>query len=101
MEQGGVERHHPKPTLACKTNVGIGAMPKYFFKVTGDLPIHDEIGEDLRDNEAAWEEATLIAGELFYKIDGKFRPGQTWSLEVQNETNQPIFLLRIVSEQMK
>ena len=27
-------------------------------------------------------DATLIAGELFKDLDGKFRPGQEWSLEV-------------------
>jgi hypothetical protein len=31
-------------------------------------------------------EATLIAGELFKNIDGRFRPGEEWSLEVRDES---------------
>jgi hypothetical protein len=30
----------------------------------------------LTDDEAAWHEATIIAGELFKDIDGNFQPGK-------------------------
>jgi hypothetical protein len=42
----------------------------------------DELGEELPDDEAAWEEATIIAAEQFRDIDGRLQPGQQWTLEV-------------------
>jgi hypothetical protein len=59
------------------------AMPRYFFNIHAHIPTSaDEIGEELRDDEAAWKEATMIAGEIFKDIDGNFRPDQEWALEV-------------------
>jgi hypothetical protein len=57
-------------------------MPLYFFNVRGVRKSSDNVGEELPDNEAAWEEATIIAAELFRDIDGRFQPGQQWTLEV-------------------
>jgi len=70
-------------------------MPRYYFNVLNVTPSVDEFGEELPDNEAAWREATLIAGDLFKDIDGKFRPGQEWTLEVTDEARNPIFLILI------
>jgi hypothetical protein len=55
-------------------------MPKYFFHVHNVAPSADDQGEELADDEAAWREATSYAGALFKDIDGKFRPGQEWSI---------------------
>lgn len=38
-------------------------------------------------------EATSYAAALFKDIDGRFRPGQEWSLEVMNEAKKPIFFV--------
>jgi hypothetical protein len=55
-----------------------GPMPNYFFDVNGNgVPNSDE-GQMLKNDEAAWHEATLVAGEIFKDVDGKFRPGQEW-----------------------
>jgi hypothetical protein len=64
-------------------------------------PSTDGIGEELPNDEAAWKEGTLIAGELFKDIDGKFQPGQEWSLEVTDEARKPLYLIRISAEKMK
>jgi hypothetical protein len=40
-----------------------------------DIP-DSEDGEILENDEAAWHEATLVAGEIFKDVDGSFRPGQ-------------------------
>jgi hypothetical protein len=66
-------------------------MPRYFFNVHNVSPSTDQIGEELPDDEAAWRAATMFAGELFKDIDGKFRPGQGWSLEVIDEATKPLF----------
>jgi hypothetical protein len=61
----------------------------------------DDIGEELADETAAWNEATLVAGELFKDIDGKFQPRQEWSLQVTDEQRYPIYLIAISARKMK
>ena len=73
-------------------------MPRYFFNVHDVEPSTDETGEDLPDDEAAWKEATLFAGELFKDIDGRFRPGQQWSLEVTDHAGRTLYRIFIGSE---
>ena len=53
-------------------------MAHYFLDVHYERPLVDEIGEELADDDAAWHEATIIAGELFREIDGRFRPELEW-----------------------
>jgi hypothetical protein len=55
-------------------------------------------GEELLDDNAAWHEATIIAGELFKDIDGKFQPGHEWSLEVTDEQRKPLYVIRVSAE---
>jgi hypothetical protein len=52
----------------------------------------------LPDDEAAWREATIIAGELFKDVDGKFQPGRQWQLEVTNELGKPIYVISVTGE---
>ncbi|MCK1598054.1 hypothetical protein [Bradyrhizobium sp. 164] len=73
-------------------------MPRYFFHVHDVEPSSDRHGEDLPDDEAAWREATSFAGQLFKDIDGRFRPGQAWSLEVTDEAGKPIYRIQITSK---
>jgi hypothetical protein len=76
-------------------------MPRYFFHVHGVRRSHDEEGEELPNDKAAWDEATIIAGELFRDIDGKFRPGQEWTLEVTDHERKPIYTISISAKHMK
>src|SRR3954451_8436023 len=77
------------------------SMPKYFFHTHGLQPSEDDRGEVLPDDEAAWHEATLVAGEIFKDIDGKFRPEQEWCLEVTDAQRKPLYAIRINSKQIK
>src|SRR4051794_6437992 len=77
------------------------SMPKYFFHTHGLQPSEDDRGEVLPDDEAAWHEATLVAGEIFKDIDGKFRPEQEWCLEVTDARRKPLYAIRINSKQIK
>jgi len=77
-------------------------MAKYFFSVhhgssAGDP---DMVGEELPDDEAAWQEAVAVAGQLFEDIDGQFRPGQDWALEVTDERRNPLYFIRVSAEQI-
>jgi hypothetical protein len=73
-------------------------MARYFFNVNYGHPHLDTDGEELPDDEAAWREATIIAGELFKDIDGKFQPGRQWQLEVTNEQGKPIYVISVTGE---
>jgi hypothetical protein len=76
-------------------------MPRYFYDVNGSGIRGSEEGEILANDEAAWHEATLVAGEIFKDIDGNFRPGQEWTLEVLNEHRNPIYSIRVMSTDLK
>jgi hypothetical protein len=69
---------------------------RYFFNIHGARLSPDEEGEELRDNQVAWKEATIIAN-----IDGEFRPGQEWALEVADEHRKPLYVIRISAQEMK
>ena len=70
-------------------------MPLYYFNVHNVTSRADEIGEELPDDATAWKEATIIAGELFKDIDGRFQPGQEWGLEVTDEQRCPLYFITI------
>lgn len=76
-------------------------MPRYFFNVHDVEPSSDNQGEELSDDEAAWKEATSFVGALFKDIDGRFRPGQEWRLEVTDEVGKPIYEIHISSKTKK
>jgi hypothetical protein len=42
----------------------------------------------------------MIAGEVFKDINGKFKPGQEWSLEVTDERRKPLYLIKVSGEQI-
>jgi hypothetical protein len=73
-------------------------MPRYYFNVYDGTSSVDDDGAELQDDEAAWQQATTTAGELFKDVDGKFRPDQEWSLEVTDERRKPIYVINISSQ---
>jgi hypothetical protein len=76
-------------------------MARYFFNIDGVSRSPDEEGEELPNNDAAWNEATAIAGELFRNGDGEFRPGQEWELEVTDDQRKRLDTIRISAQEMK
>jgi hypothetical protein len=76
-------------------------MARYFFNIrAAGESVPDQVGEELPNDEGAWKEATMIASELFKDIDGKFRPGQEWSLEVTDERRKPLYFIRLSGEEI-
>ncbi|WP_456671833.1 MULTISPECIES: DUF6894 family protein [unclassified Bradyrhizobium] len=68
------------------------SRPRYVFRVHNVASSKDEQGEELRDDKAAWREATSFA--LFKDVDGNSarprveprpRPSLRWSVETRNE----------------
>jgi len=74
-------------------------MPRYFFNVHHERSNVDTEGEELRDKHAAWQEATIIAGELLRDIDGKLKAGQDLQLEVTDEFRNPLYMIRIIARE--
>ncbi len=75
-------------------------VSRYFFSVYNEGSRLDTAGEELPNNEAAWRQATIIAGELLRNMDGKFQPGQEWRLEVTDERRNPLYILRVYGEEI-
>jgi hypothetical protein len=77
-------------------------MPRFYFNVLGTARQSvDDLGKELPDENAAWKEATIIAGELFRDIDGNFQPGQEWSLEVTDSDRRSLYFISITARKMK
>jgi hypothetical protein len=76
-------------------------MPQYFFDVNGDGVPDSDKGQTLANDDAAWHEATLVAGEIFKDVDGKLKPGEGWKLEVQDEKRRRLFSINVTSKQLK
>lgn len=73
-------------------------MPRYFFHIYHNGVQPDEEGEELPDKHAAWREATVTAGQMLQGIDGKLRPHSEWRMEVMDEFQNQLFVLRINAE---
>jgi hypothetical protein len=73
-------------------------MPRYFFNVYSDeSDYEDEVGDELSDRIAAWQEATKTAGECLRDLDGKLEPGTSWRLEVTDEFRNTLFCIIVHS----
>jgi hypothetical protein len=73
-------------------------MPRYFFNVYHSRPNLDSVGEELPDVQAAWKEATTIAGQMIQGMDGKLQPGQGWRMEVTDESAKLIYAIRVCAK---
>jgi hypothetical protein len=76
-------------------------MPRYFFNVHHERSDADEIGEELPDQQAAWREATITAGQLLQGLGGRLQPGRDWRLEVTDERADTLFLICVSAVCMK
>ena len=70
-------------------------MPTYFFNVHNLGPPLDPVAEELPHDDAAWEQATILAGEVFKDVDGNLQPGQEWTLDVSDQHRSAVFEIHI------
>ena len=74
-------------------------MPRYYFHVYHKSSQTDQEGEELPGKEAAWKEATEMAGRMLQDIDGKLAPGaEPWRMVVADEFNEPLFEIHIAAK---
>ena len=76
-------------------------MPRYFFHIHHDRVELDHEGEELADKHAAWQEATVTAGQILQGIDGKLTPDREWRMEVADEFQNVLYILHINAEKLK
>jgi hypothetical protein len=70
-------------------------MPRYHFHVYHDTNRTDFDGVELPDKNAAWEEATVAAGEMVKGLDGSLKPGHDWRMEVTDEFENPLWEIHV------
>lgn len=74
-------------------------MPLYRFSTThGDTSFDKADAIDLKDDGAAWEEATIAGGEILKGLDGSLNPDREWRMDVVDGSGAKVFSLRVISE---
>jgi len=73
-------------------------MPRYFFNIHHHKTDFDDVGEELADRHAAWQQATITAGQILQNLDGKLTPEHDWRMEVTDEFQNTLFVLSICAE---
>jgi len=76
-------------------------MPRFFFHIFHHGAEIDDVGEELVDRHAAWQEATVTAGQILQDLDGRLQPDREWRMEVTDEFQNSIYVLHITAEKPK
>jgi hypothetical protein len=74
-------------------------MPRYFFHVTDGYLARDSDGTELPDIYAAQDQAIRMSGEILRDMGAEFWNGTDWKLEVTDEQDQIMFVLRFSAEE--
>jgi hypothetical protein len=76
-------------------------MPKYSFITTHNgTTVESDEPLDLPDIHAAWEEATIHAGQMLRDMDGSLGANTEWSVEVR-EQGRSVRKIQIITEGAK
>jgi hypothetical protein len=74
-------------------------MPQYFFRIQhGQHSGTCEQGSKFADRDAAWKELTRVCGDIVGGIARKIKQDSEWRMELLDESRQPVFRIRVVSE---
>ena len=74
-------------------------MPRYFFHVTDGYSARDTEGTELPDIYAAQDQAIRTSGEILRDMGAEFWNGTEWTLEVTDESDQILFVLRFSADE--
>ncbi|MBL0403635.1 hypothetical protein JKG68_06610 [Microvirga aerilata] len=74
-------------------------MPCYFFYMNDGSSVRDAEGTELPDIYAAQDQAIRTSGEILRDRGAKFWNGTEWKLEVTDESDQVLFVLRFSAEE--
>jgi hypothetical protein len=71
-------------------------MPRYFFLIANGRPYNDDVGEELRDDKAAW----LSAKRLVRDIEDTLEPDSKWTVEVRDDDG-PLYAISIAARKLR
>jgi hypothetical protein len=76
-------------------------MPLYFFRIkNGEYSGASDHGTELADRGAAWKELTAVCGDMVGGISRKLKQDTEWQMELLDESQKPVFRIRIVGESL-
>jgi hypothetical protein len=76
-------------------------MPLYFFRIkNGEYSGASDHGTELADHGAAWKELTAVCGDMVGSISRKLKPDTEWQMELLDESQKPVFRIRVVAESL-
>jgi hypothetical protein len=74
-------------------------MSLYFFRISrGRYSGASDHGSEFESREAAWSEMTKVCANLLGGISRSLKPNAEWHRELLDESKQPVFRIRLVSE---
>ncbi|MET4023958.1 hypothetical protein ABIB94_009218 [Bradyrhizobium sp. JR7.2] len=94
----GVNPRCDAATHETKVSQHFLVMPRYFFHIKHVRGEIDHQDEELPDKHAVWNEATVTARQMLQGIDGKLTPARDWQMEVTDEFQTTLYVLRIQAE---
>jgi hypothetical protein len=74
-------------------------MPIFFFRIRHgeDIGVSTD-GAEFADHNAAWKEMTGVCGDMIADISRKLPENAEWQMELLDESQKPVFRIRLVSE---
>ena len=76
-------------------------MPLYFFRIqSGRYSGVSDQGSEIADRAAAWSELTGVCGDMIGGIARKLKENSEWRMELLDESNRPVFRIRLVGESL-
>ena len=74
-------------------------MPIFFFRIRHGEDIGTSTdGAEFTDHNAAWKEMTGVCGDMIADISRKLPENAEWQMELLDESQKPVFRIRLVSE---
>ena len=73
-------------------------MPIFFFRVRHGEDIVSTAGTEFADHNAAWKEMTAVCGDMIADISRKLPENAEWQMELLDQSQKPVFRIRLVSE---
>ena len=74
-------------------------MSLYFFHISqGRYSGAADQPYEFANRESAWKELTAVCSDLIGGISRTLQQGTEWQMELLDESKQPVFRIRLVSE---
>ena len=76
-------------------------MSQYFFRIShGNLVGVSGSSFDLSDRDAAWAEMTKVCGGMVGSLCNNLKPKADWKMDLLDESQKPVFRIRLVAESL-